>query len=90
MRLCNVRCDIDVSKNGIVNVVVVVGIDVGATVEMVAVDDGTKLLLLLSKIAAIVDTSMFVILELENEKGRDSKTVTKFKFIINENLEIKI
>lgn len=60
LRLCNVRCDMDVTKNGIVNVVVVVGIAVGVTIDIVAVVAASKLLMLwFIKSAAIVDTSIF-------------------------------
>lgn len=57
--LGSVRCDIDVTESGIVNVVVVVEMDVGAAANgIAAVGNEVKLLLLLSKNAAIVVTSI--------------------------------
>lgn len=55
--LCNVRYDMDETISGIVNVVAVVEMDVGAAIGIVAAGNGPKLLLL-SKNAAIVDTSI--------------------------------
>lgn len=53
----------DVTKNGIVNVVVAVGIDVGVTIDMVAVVAALKLLMLCGmKNVANVDTSIFVVI----------------------------
>lgn len=55
-RFCNVRWDIDVTKNGIVNVVVAVdGIDVGPTIDIVAT---VVAVALFTKNAATVDTSI--------------------------------
>lgn len=53
----DVRCEMDVTSSGIVNVVAVVEMDVGAAIGIVAAGNGPKLLLL-SKNAAIVDTSI--------------------------------
>lgn len=77
--LCNVRCDIDVTKNGIVSVVVVVEIDVGATIDMV--DAGTKLLLLLKR-NAIVVTSIFAdfFLVLNCKYGKKNQIFSNFTF----------
>lgn len=55
--LYDVRCDMDVTSSGIVNVAAVVEMDVGAAIGIVAAGNGPKLLLL-SKNAAIVDTSI--------------------------------
>lgn len=57
LKLCNVRCDMEVTRNGIVSVVEVIGIDVGAMMDIVAavVAAALKLLILLwMKNAAIV------------------------------------
>lgn len=55
--LCIAWGDMDVTNSGIVNVVAVVEMDVGAAIGIVAAGNGPKLLLL-SKNAAIVDTSI--------------------------------
>lgn len=57
--ICDVRCDMDVTESGIVNVVVVVEMDVGAAIGIAAVGNAVnRLLLLLRKNAAIVVTSI--------------------------------
>lgn len=69
----------DVTKNGIVNVVVVDGIDVGVTIDMVAVVDALKLLILwFRNIVATVDISILVVsmcvsvwIETKNTKTRN-------------------
>lgn len=82
-KLCSVRCDMDVNRIGIVSVVEVIGIDVGAMIDIVAavVAAASKLLkLLCMKNAATVVAAIFhaTSLEMKNKTIIDNKFIEYF------------